>query len=202
MTLICSLGAYFATRAMLSKWLAYAGENAGEEEAEKAFRKLQVGASCYVAFAHGSNDVSNSISPVVAIFLVVNTGLVPVAGAALPPIPLWILMLGGVGMVVGIALLGHKVMATLGNKITLMTNSKGFSVDFATATTVVLASILAMPVSSTHAATGAVVGVALDKGHRGLNLGILIKIFSAWVITVPAAAILTILIYWLLELIF
>lgn len=201
-TLLSCFLAYFIARSMLVKWLGHADENQGEEEAEKAFRKLQVGASCYVAFAHGSNDVSNSISPVIAIFLVMATGQVPVFGAALPPIPLWILLLGGVGMSVGIALLGHKVMATLGTKITLMNNSKGFSVDFATATTVVLASILAMPVSSTHAATGAVVGVALDKGRHGLNLSILIKIFSAWVITVPAAAILTILIYWVLDFIF
>lgn len=201
-TLIGCFVTYFISRLMLANWLAYADEEQGEEEAEKAFRKLQVGASCYVAFAHGSNDVSNSISPVIAIFLVMATGQVPISGAALPPIPLWILLLGGAGMAVGIALLGHKVMATLGTKITLMNNSKGFSVDFAAATTVVLASILAMPVSSTHAATGAVVGVALDKGRHGLNLSILIKIFSAWVITVPAAAILTILIYWFLDFIF
>lgn len=201
-TLLSCIVTYLITRAVLNSWLSDADEAQGEEEGEKAFRKLQIGASCYVAFAHGSNDVSNSISPVIAIFLVVATGQVPVAGVPLPPIPLWILLLGGFGMAVGIALLGHKVMATLGTKITLMTNSKGFSVDFATATTVVLASILAMPVSSTHAATGAVVGVALDKGRHGLNLSILIKIFSAWVITVPAAAILTILLYWLLELVF
>lgn len=201
-TLLGCLITYWITRAILVKWLSHANEDQGEAEAEKSFRKLQVGASCYVAFAHGSNDVSNSISPVIAIFLVMATGQVPVSGVPLPPVPLWILLLGGVGMAVGIALLGHKVMATLGTKLTLMNNSKGFSVDFATATTVVLASILAMPVSSTHAATGAVVGVALDKGRHGLNLGILIKIFSAWVITVPAAAILTILIYWLLDFIF
>lgn len=201
-TLSSCIVTYLLARAMLIKWLVNADQSRAEEEAENAFRKLQVGASCYVAFAHGSNDVSNSISPVIAIFLVMATGKVPVYGAALPPIPLWILLMGGVGMAVGIALLGHKVMATLGTKITLMNNSKGFSVDFATATTVVLASILAMPVSSTHAATGAVVGVAVDKGRHGLNLSILIKIFSAWIITVPAAAILTILIYWFLEFIF
>lgn len=201
-TLISCIITYFIVRKMLKRWLKYADESAGEEAAEKAFRKLQVGASCYVAFAHGSNDVSNSISPVIAIFLVIATGEVPIAGMPLPAIPLWILTLGGVGMAMGIALLGHKVMATLGTKITLMNNSKGFCVDFAAATTVVLASILAMPVSSTHAATGSVVGVALDKGRHGLNLGILIKIFSAWVITVPTAAIFTILIYWLLEFIF
>lgn len=190
---------YVITRFILSKWLANSDKN--EEEAEGAFKKLQVGTSCLVAFAHGSNDVSNSISPVIAIWIVIQTGQIPMAHESFP-IPLWILVLGAVGMSVGIGLLGHKVMATLGNKITLMTNTKGFSVDFATATTVVLATILGMPVSSTHAATGSVVGVALDKGRSGINLSILVKIFSAWVITVPTAATLTILIYLLLDFIF
>jgi len=190
---------YIITRFILSKWLAHSDKN--EEEAEAAFKKLQIGTSCLVAFAHGSNDVSNSISPVLAIFLVIQTGQIPTANETFP-IPLWILILGAVGMSIGIGLLGHRVMATLGNKITLMTNTKGFSVDFATASTVVLATILGMPVSSTHAATGSVVGVALDKGRSGINLSILIKIFSAWIITVPMAATLTILIYWLLDFIF
>lgn len=190
---------YTITRFILSKWLAHSDKN--EEEAEAAFKKLQIGTSCLVAFAHGSNDVSNSISPVIAIWLVIQTGQIPTAGESFP-IPLWILILGAVGMSIGIGLLGHRVMATLGNKITLMTNTKGFSVDFATASTVVLATILGMPVSSTHAATGSVIGVALDKGRSGINLSILIKIFSAWIITVPTAATLTILIYWILDFIF
>lgn len=190
---------YFITRLILSKWLSHSDKN--EEEAEGAFKKLQIGTSCLVAFAHGSNDVSNSISPVIAIWLVIQTGQIPMPHESFP-IPIWILILGAVGMSAGIGLLGHKVMATLGNKITLMTNTKGFSVDFATATTVVLATILGMPVSSTHAATGSVVGVALDKGRSGINLSILVKIFSAWIITVPIAATLTILIYLLLDFIF
>lgn len=190
---------YFITRTLLSHWLAHSDKN--EEETELVFRKLQIGTSCLVAFAHGANDVSNSISPVIAIWLVIKTGQIPAAGEYFT-IPLWILVLGAVGMSVGIGFLGHKVMATLGNKITLMTNSKGFSVDFSTATTVVLATMVGMPVSSTHAATGSVVGVALDKGRSGININILIKIFSAWVITVPTAAVLTILIYWLLDFIF
>lgn len=190
---------YLITKTILHKWLSHSDKN--EEETESVFRKLQIFTSCLVAFAHGSNDVSNSISPVIAIWLVIKTGQIPINSETLS-IPLWILILGAVGMSVGIGLLGHKVMATLGNKITLMTNSKGFSVDFSTATTVVLATLLGMPVSSTHAATGSVIGVALDKGRSGINLSILIKIFSAWIITVPTAAILTILIYWCLDFIF
>lgn len=190
---------YLITRSILSKWLSHYDKN--EEETELVFRKLQIGTSCLVAFAHGSNDVSNSISPVIAIWLVIKTGQIP-SSSEVFSIPLWILVLGAIGMSAGIGFLGHKVMATLGKKITLMTNSKGFSVDFATATTVVLATIVGMPVSSTHAATGSVVGVALDKGRSGINLSILIKIFSAWIITVPTAAILTILIYWVLDFIF
>jgi PiT family inorganic phosphate transporter len=114
-------------------------------------------------------------------------------------IPLWVLLVGGLGMSFGIMLLGHKVMATLGHKITLITNSKGFCIDFSTATTVTLASILGMPVSTTHAATGSVVGVGLEKGLKGINLSLFIKIFAAWVITLPCAASITIALFYLFK---
>lgn len=187
---------YFSVRWLIKRWIKRTQHS--EEGAESIFKKLQVGTSCYVAFAHGSNDVSNSISPVLAIFVVLQTGVIPTAANA-PVIPIWILVLGGLGMALGIGLLGHKVMGTLGNKITLMSNSGGFSVDFATATTVVVASIVGMPVSSTHAATGSVIGVGLEKGRGGVNFSILIKIFAAWIITVPTAAALTALVYSLLK---
>lgn len=185
---------YLLFRFILSFWLK--NKDKSEEAAENAFKKLQIGSACYVAFAHGSNDVSNSISPVVAIFMVLNMG------DASNEVPLWILVMGGVGMACGIACLGHKVMATLGNKITLLTNSKGFSVDMATATTVVMASALGMPVSSTHAATGSVVGVALEKKRSGLNMSLLGRIVLAWMITVPCAGLITIVIYFILKTIF
>lgn len=192
LVIICALISYFGVRYLIGKWMRRTDRT--QEGGETIFKKLQVGTSCYVAFAHGSNDVSNSISPVLAIFLVLKTGVIPTAANA-PVIPLWILLLGGAGMALGIGVLGHKVMATLGNRITLMTNSKGFSVDFATATTVVAASMFGLPVSSTHAATGSIIGVGLESGRRGINFSILAKIISAWIITVPAAATITMFVY-------
>lgn len=190
---------YFFVRALLRRWAKKVDRT--DEGGEAIFKKLQVGTSCYVAFSHGANDVSNSIAPVLGIFIVMKTGAIPNVLDAMS-IPIWILLLGGAGMALGIILLGHKVMATLGNKITLMTNSRGFSVDFSTATTVVLASILGMPISTTHAATGSVIGVGLDRIHGGLNIGLLVKILAAWLITVPAAAAITILFYHVLNFFF
>ncbi len=183
---------YFMVRSLLIYWTRRAEQS--EAGAESIFKKLQIGTACYVAFAHGSNDVSNSISPVLAIFLVLKMGSFANGGEAMH-IPIWILLLGGTGMSLGIGVLGHKVIATLGKRITLVTNSRGFSIDFSTATTVVLATMLGMPVSSTHAATGSVIGVGLERGRSGVNFSVLAKIITAWIITLPSAAGITILIY-------
>lgn len=192
-SLLCTGLAYVFLRLLLKAWCINATRN--EKGAESVFRKLQVGSSCYVAFAHGANDVSNSISPVLAIFMVMKMGKIPGSFGPME-IPLWILLLGAGGMGLGTWILGHKVMATLGNKITLITNSRGFCIDFSTATTVVVATIFGMPVSSTHAATGSVIGVGLEnKKSGGLNIHLLGKILLAWIITVPSAALLTILLY-------
>jgi len=169
-----------------------------EKGTERLFRKLQIGTSSFVAFAHGSNDVANSISPVLAIFAVMKMGVIP-ANFDNITIPLWILCLGGIGMATGTAALGYKVIATLGEKITLITNSKGFCVDFSTAITVVFASILGIPISTTHAATGSIIGVGFFQGKKGLNFSLLAKILIAWVFTVPLAALVTVLCYWILK---
>lgn len=190
--IILAILIYLFVRFLISRWIV--GTPTSEKGAESIFRKLQIGTSCYVAFAHGANDVSNSISPVLAILIALNS-TVMAASSEVFTVPIWILLLGGLGMALGIGVLGHKVMATLGNKITLLTNSKGFCVDFSTATTVVLASIFGMPVSSTHAATGSIVGVGLENGRRGINFSIFAKILAAWLITVPSSAIITILIF-------
>lgn len=190
---------YISIFLLIRKWTALALNS--KEGGESIFKRLQVGSSCYVAFAHGANDVANSISPVLAIFIVVKTGNVPLSMENMA-IPFWLLFLGGCGMSLGIAVLGYKVIATLGKKLTLVTNSKGFCVDFSTATTVVLASFLGIPISSTHAATGSVIGVGLEGGKRSINVGILRKILFAWFITVPFSAILTILMYTVLAKIF
>jgi PiT family inorganic phosphate transporter len=167
--------------------------------AERIFRRFQAGTSCLVGFAIGSNDVANSITPVLAIYFVMKNHNVVPANFSQYSIPLWMLAIGGLSMSAGVLTLGHKVIATLGHKITLLTNSRGFSVDFATATTIILSSMLGIPVSSTHVATGAVVGVGLERGLRGLNFVLLAKIFLTWIVTVPASAMLTILIFKILS---
>lgn len=167
-----------------------------EESVEKIFKNLQVGTSSYVAFAHGANDVANSIAPVFAIYLVVKHGGLPdEATVSSEHVPLWILVLGGIGIATGIGMLGHRVIETLSKKITKLNNSRGFSVDFSAASTVVLASLMSLPVSSTHAATGAIVGSGLTEGEA-VKTKVLVKIFAMWIVTVPAAAIITIAIYW------
>lgn len=171
------------------------------ESAEPPFKKLQVATACYVAFGHGSNDVANSISPVLAIYLVASQGHLP-DGAENAGVPMWILALGGAGIAVGVGLLGHRVMATLAKGITPLSNTRGFSVNFAAATTVVMASAMGLPVSSTHAATGAVMGVGLDKGIGNINLKLIGKIVLTWLITVPVAGVVTVVIYSLLKLVF
>ena len=187
---------YLTARYFIGFWTLRA-ENS-EKGTERLFRKLQIGTSSFVAFAHGSNDVANSISPVLAIFAVMKMGVIP-ANFDNITIPLWILCLGGIGMATGTAALGYKVIATLGEKITLITNSKGFCVDFSTAITVVFASILGIPISTTHAATGSIIGVGFFQGKKGLNFSLLAKILIAWVFTVPLAALVTVLCYWILK---
>lgn len=169
------------------------------DSAELVFRRLQVGTSSYVAFAHGANDVANSISPVFAIYLVVQSGALPTAELVeASGVPLWILVLGGGGIAAGIGLLGHRVIETLSERITRIDNFKGFSVDFAAATSVVLASLGGLPVSSTHAATGAIVGSGLRDG-KPTPWATLGKIVLAWVVTVPVAGSFTVVLFWLLR---
>ncbi|MDR3274263.1 MAG: inorganic phosphate transporter [Puniceicoccales bacterium] len=169
-----------------------------EHGAERIFRRFQAGTSCLVGFAVGSNDVANSITPVLAIYFVMKNNGIP-SNFNQCTIPVWILAIGGLGMSAGVIALGHKVIHTLGHKITLLTSSRGFSVDFATATTIILSSMFGIPVSSTHAATGAVIGVGLERGIKGLNFILLIKIFLIWIVTVPAAAVLTVVIFGILN---
>jgi PiT family inorganic phosphate transporter len=189
-----------AFQALLRQWLANMDDS--KETMESVFRKLQVGTSSYVAFAHGANDVANAISPVFAIYLAVSTTGLPNAElVAEQGVPLWILVLGGTGIAVGIGLLGHRVIATLSEKITVINNSKGFCIDTATATTVVAATMLGLPVSSTHAATGAIAGTGLGRG-ASIQLPVLLKIFGGWIVTLPAAALTSAGIYLLLKLIF
>ncbi|MGD2184521.1 MAG: inorganic phosphate transporter [Desulfobacterales bacterium] len=165
---------------------------AGEEE---IFRKIQIGTSCYVALAQGANDVANAIGPLAVIYFLVKTGGV----GAKVPVPVFLLFFGGIGIACGIGMAGHRVMETIGKKITTLTNTRGFSVDFAAATTVMVASKLGLPVSTTHAAVGGVLGVGLARGIEAVNFRIIFQIILYWVLTVPAAAITSIVIFKILQ---
>ncbi|OEU68893.1 MAG: phosphate permease [Desulfovibrio sp. S3730MH75] len=167
----------------------------GAEAVEATFRKLQIGTSCYVALSQGANDVANAIGPVAAIYLISKEHVLRTNA----DVPLGLLVMGGVGIAIGIALLGHKVMGTVGTKITVLTNTRGFAVDFGAATTVLVASNMGLPVSSTHAAVGSVVGVGLARGFAAVNFKILGKIVVYWVLTVPIAAFTSIIIFTILK---
>jgi PiT family inorganic phosphate transporter len=165
----------------------------GEEE---IFRKIQIGTACYVALAQGANDVANAIGPLAVIYFIVKTGGV----GAKVPVPIFLLLFGGIGIACGIGMAGHRVMDTIGKKITTLTNTRGFSVEFAAATTVMVASKLGLPVSTTHAAVGGVLGVGLARGIEAVNFRIIFKIILYWILTVPAAAITSIVIFKILQL--
>jgi PiT family inorganic phosphate transporter len=165
----------------------------GEEE---IFRKIQIGTSCYVALAQGANDVANAIGPLAVIYFLVKTGGV----GDKVPVPVFLLLFGGIGIACGIGMAGHRVMDTIGRKITILTNTRGFSVDFAAATTVMVASKLGLPVSTTHAAVGGVMGVGLARGIEAVNFRIIFQIILYWILTVPAAAITSMVIFKILQL--
>ena len=164
-------------------------------QVEKIFAYLQIGTACYVAFAHGANDVANAIGPFAAIVSVFKSGDL----AMKVPVPLWVLALGGAGIVVGLGTWGYKVIETIGKKITSMTPSRGFSAEFATATTVLVCSKLGLPVSTSHTLVGSVIGVGLARGMAALNLGVIRSIVNSWIITIPAAGVLTIMIFLVLK---
>jgi len=151
---------------------------------ERIFRKLQIVTSCYVAFAHGANDVANAIGPVAAIVPLAQG--VDIGGKV--DVPIALLLLGGVGIAIGCMTWGRKVMKTVGTKITSLTNTRGFSVDFGAATTVLIASKLGMPISTSHTVVGAVIGVGLARGLEAVDLSIIRKIVISWLLTLPIAA--------------
>ncbi|MEA3435101.1 MAG: inorganic phosphate transporter [Thermodesulfobacteriota bacterium] len=164
---------------------------------EEIFRRIQIGTSCYVALAQGANDVANAIGPLAVIYFLVKTGSV----GAKVPVPFFLLFFGGVGIACGISMAGYRVMDTIGKKITTLTNTRGFCVDFAAATTVLIASKMGLPVSTTHAAVGGVMGVGIARGIEAVNFSIVFKIMIYWVLTVPAAAITSMIIFKILQLI-
>jgi PiT family inorganic phosphate transporter len=152
---------------------------------EQQMARFQVISACFVAFAHGSNDVGNAVAPLAAIAYIRRTGSFPLNDFS---VPLWILVLGGVGIVIGLAIWGKNVIATVGEGIIQLQPSGGFCAELATAATVLLASRLSLPVSTSHALVGAVVGVGLVKGWQSVRWNTLLSIGSAWLVTIPIAA--------------
>lgn len=167
----------------------------GTQYVEKIFVGLQILSACFVAFAHGSNDVANAIGPIAAVVDIIQTKSVSMSVA----VPLWILGLGGIGIVIGLATWGYKVIFTIGEKITELTPSRGFSAEFGAAITIVIASRMGLPISTTHTLVGAVLGVGLARGVKSLDLKVVRDIMASWFITLPVSAILSIVIYYVLK---
>jgi len=162
---------------------------------ERVFAVLMVITACSMAFAHGSNDVANAIGPVAAVISVAQTGVVTQQSG----LPIWVLFLGGIGIVIGLATLGRHVIATVGARITDLTPTRGFSAELAAAFTIVFASGTGMPVSTTHTLVGAVLGVGMARGISAINLAVVGRIFVSWIVTIPAGAGLAIVFFYILR---
>jgi len=165
---------------------------------EKIFSVLMVVTACAIAFAHGSNDVANAVGPMAAVISIASDGVVSQNSA----MPAWILLIGGIGIVLGLAMYGRKVIETVGQKITELTPSRGFACQLAASTTVVIASGTGLPISTTHTLVGAVLGVGMARGIGALNLGVVGNIFMSWIITLPVGAALAIFFFYFFKGIF
>jgi PiT family inorganic phosphate transporter len=161
------------------------------ELVEQVYVPLVIISSCAVAFAHGANDVANSVGPLAAVANILKTGTVEMK----VPVPLWILGLGGAGIVLGLATYGYRVMATVGTKITEITPTRGVAADIAATATVLICTRMKLPVSTTHTLVGAIMGIGLARGLAGIDSRIAKKIFRSWLITVPAAAVVCIILF-------
>ncbi|VXB17412.1 putative phosphate permease HI_1604 [Pseudomonas sp. 8AS] len=168
---------------------------------ERVFAVLMIFTACSMAFAHGANDVANAVGPLAAIVGVIQSnGTAEIAAKS--AVPGWVLLLGAIGIVIGLATYGYKVIATIGKEITELTPSRGFAAELATASTVVGASAIGLPVSTTHTLVGAVLGIGIARGIGALNLGVIGSIFMSWIITLPVGAGLSILFFFILRGIF
>jgi sodium-dependent phosphate transporter len=175
----------------------YAHSEVFDPRTEELFSMLQVLTACVGGFAHGANDVANSIAPfAVIIAIYVNDDV-----EQNTDVPWWILLMGGAGIVLGLIMWGHRVMKTIGTKMTKLTPSRGFNIEFGAALTVLVASRLQIPVSTTHCVVGSVFFVGLADGHKAVNWKLILSIFGSWVITLPFTSLLTAAIFALLELV-
>ena len=166
---------------------------------EKVFTPMMLFTACSMAFAHGSNDVANGIGPLAAVYSIISSGGEVMQSSALP---IWILLLGGGGIVLGLITLGYRVMMTVGKKITELSPSRGFCAELAAATTVVIASRTGLPVSTTHILVGSVLGVGLARGVGALDLRVVLNIIISWLVTLPAGALMAMLFFFTLKGIF
>jgi PiT family inorganic phosphate transporter len=165
---------------------------------EGVFATLLVISAAFLAFAHGANDTANAIGPLAAIISIVREGTL----AAKAAVPTWLLVLGGVGIVIGLATWGYKVIETIGKKITALTPSRGFAANLGAAMTIVIASRLGFPISTTHTLVGAILGIGLARGIEHINLRMIRDIAISWIVTVPVGAILAVISYYILRMIF
>ena len=165
---------------------------------ESIFAVLMVFTASAMAFAHGSNDVANAVGPMAAVISTAQTGLI----ASKSALPGWVLLIGGIGIVFGLATFGYKVIATVGKKITELTPSRGFAAELAAAGTVVLASFTGIPISTTHTLVGAILGVGFARGIGAIDMRVVGNIFMSWVVTLPAGGLLAILFFFTLKGIF
>ncbi|MBE8167224.1 MAG: inorganic phosphate transporter, partial [Shewanella sp.] len=166
---------------------------------EKVFAILMVCTACAMAFAHGSNDVANAIGPLAAVVSIVQSGGEITKSAE---IVWWILPLGAIGIVLGLAIFGKRVMQTIGKNITHLTPSRGFAAELAAASTVVIASGTGLPISTTQTLVGAVLGVGMARGIAAINISVVRNIVISWVVTLPAGAGLSIMIFFMIKGIF
>ena len=161
---------------------------------ERWFGRIQPVSACYMAFAHGANDVANAIGPLAGVIHWITGGDI----ASKTPVPLWLLGLGGVGIVVGLGTYGYKVMEAIGRKITEITPTRGFSAEFGTASTVLVCSLMGLPISTTLVLVGAVMGVGLARGFGAIDLKVIRRIFASWLVTIPVSAAFAAVIYTIL----
>ena len=158
---------------------------------ERVFGVLMILTACGMAFAHGSNDVANAIGPLAAVISVAQSGVIGAKSST----PIWVLLLGGGGIVIGLATFGRRVIATVGEKITHLTPSRGFAAELSAATTIVIASGTGIPISTTHTLVGAVLGVGMARGIDAIDLRVVGRVFVSWLVTIPAGASLAIVFF-------
>jgi PiT family inorganic phosphate transporter len=182
------IGAFFIRRVQIGE----ADPDHRFDQVERIFVVLQILTACAIAFAHGSNDVANAIGPLAAIVNAVEN----IDLTAKAPVAPWMLAIGGLGIVIGLATWGYRVMETVGKKITELTPSRGFAAQLAAASTIVLASRLGIPISTTHTLVGAVLGVGLARGITALDLRVVGNILASWIATLPIAAALSVFFYY------